>query len=393
MRSALRTARSVEPHAVTLRTGERLYEKPAPAFTIIAADRRIAERIESADAYEAAVAFIRGDIDVAGDLVAAIRWKSAATPHGLLSSVRAKLARFAAVGAQYWFQSRGRAAANIQYHYDASDDFYRLFLDARMVYSCAYFKERSWSLEQAQAAKLEYICRKLDVQPRERFLDIGCGWGALVLHAAAKHAAITTGCTLSRNQFETARERARDLGLESSVTILQTDYRDLQGSYDKISSVGMFEHVGRKRIRQYFETCYRLLAPGGLFLNHSVIRPQTVKETAETVFWTKQVFPGAQTVPLSEVIRAAEEAGFETLDVENLRSHYALTCRAWADALRRNEAEAVRLVGRRKYRSWLLLFAGASAAFEEGQTDLCQVLFAKRSHPQPRKLTRDHMRL
>jgi cyclopropane-fatty-acyl-phospholipid synthase len=376
-----------------LRTGERLFGKPSPRFTIVAANRRVAEFIESADCYQAAKAFVRGDIDVAGDLVAAIRWKFQTPSRGAAAWLKHKTARVAALGMQAWIQTRQRAAANIQYHYDTSDDFYRLFLDSRMVYSCAYFKDPSWSLDQAQAAKLEYICRKLDLQPGERFLDIGCGWGALVAQAAGNHGVAATGCTLSRNQFEGARERARTAGLEDRVTIFDMDYRDLHGSFDKIASVGMFEHVGKRRVRQYFDTCYHLLRPGGLFLNHSIIRPQVVKETAETVFWTRQVFPGAETVPLARVIREAEEAGFEVLDVENLRTHYALTCRAWVDGLRRNEAECVRLAGREKYRSWLLLLAGASLTFEQGETDLCQVLLAKRNHPQPRKLTRDHMRI
>jgi cyclopropane-fatty-acyl-phospholipid synthase len=339
------------------------------------------------------MAFVSGEFDVSGDLFAAIRWKMDAPSRGIAGWARRTTARLASLGVERWFQTRRQAARNIQYHYDASNDFYELFLDSRLVYSCAYFKDPAWSIDQAQAAKLEYICRKLDVQPGERFLDIGCGWGALILRAAGEHGAVATGCTLSRNQFQTAKQRIRENGLDGRVTVLETDYRDLEGCYDKIASVGMFEHVGRKRLGEYFRKCYSLLAPGGLFLNHGVIRPQLVKETAETVFWTKQVFPGAQTVHLADVILEAENAGFEVLDVENLRPHYALTCRAWVERLRQHEAECLRLVGREKYRSWLLLLAAASFAFEDGQTDLCQVLLAKRSHPRGRKMSRDHMRV
>lgn len=364
-----------------------------PQFAIHTSGDKTAEWIENADAYQMAMVFVCGEVDVSGDLFAAIRWKMDAPSRGFAGRARRVMARLASLGVQRWFQTRRQAARNIQYHYDASNDFYELFLDSRLVYSCAYFKDPGWSIDQAQAAKLEYICRKLDVQPGERFLDIGCGWGALILHAAGEHGAVATGCTLSHNQFERAKQRIRENGLDGRVTVLEIDYRDLEGSYDKIASVGMFEHVGRKRLGEYFRKCYSLLAPGGLFLNHGVIRPQLVKETAETVFWTRQVFPGAQTVHLADVILEAENAGFEVLDVENLRPHYALTCRAWVERLRQNEAECLRLVGREKYRSWLLLLAAASFAFEDGQTDLCQVLLAKRSHPRGPKMSRDHMRV
>ncbi len=393
--SELIPAPAAQPsYEVVTRQGRRVAAGDGPPqFTIHLTDGQTVEWVVNSDAYQMAVAFVRGEFDVSGDLLAAIRWKMGAPGRGFAGWVRRVTARLASLGAQRWFQTRRQAARNIQYHYDASNEFYELFLDSRLVYSCAYFKDPGWSIDQAQAAKLEYICRKLDVQPGERFLDIGCGWGALILHAAGEHGAIATGCTLSRNQFERAKQRILENGLDARATVLLTDYRNLEGSYDKIASVGMFEHVGRKRLGEYFRKCYSLLSPGGLFLNHGVIRPQLVKETAETVFWTRHVFPGAQTVHLADVILEAEHAGFELLDVENLRPHYALTCRAWVERLRQNEVECLRLVGREKYRSWLLLLAAASFAFEDGQTDLCQALLAKRSHPSGRKMTRDHMRV
>jgi cyclopropane-fatty-acyl-phospholipid synthase len=356
------------------------------------ADENAATWIRRADAYQTAVAFSRGDFDVSGDFLAAVRWKTAVPSHGIGGLARGIALRLATLGFERWFQTRRRAAKNIRYHYDASNAFYELFLDSRLVYSCAYFKNPAWSIDEAQEAKLEYICRKLDVKSGDRFLDIGCGWGALVLHAG-RHGATATGCTLSRNQFDGAKQRIKENGLAGRVTVLETDYRNLKGSYDKIASVGMFEHVGRKRLGEYFRKCHALLAPNGLFLNHGIIRPQLVKETAETVFWTRQVFPGAQIVHLSDVIVEAEKAGFEVLDVENLRPHYALTCRAWVERLRQNESECVRLASREKYRSWLLLLAAAAFTFEDGQTDLCQVLLAKRLHPHGRRMNRDHMRV
>lgn len=381
-------------YEILTRSGHRFaFGAGRPQFVIHVADEDAAEWIERADAYQAAMAFYRGEFDVSGDFLAAVRWKTAVWTHGIGGLARRMAGRLATLNLGRWFQTRRRAAENIRYHYDASNGFYELFLDSRLVYSCAYFKDTTWSIDEAQAAKLEYICRKLDVRSGDRFLDIGCGWGALILHAAEQHSATATGCTLSRNQFNGAQQRIRDNGLEGQVTVLETDYRDLEGSYDKIASVGMFEHVGRKRLGEYFKKCYALLAPSGLFLNHGVIRPQLVKETAETVLWTRQVFPGAQTVHLADVILEAEKAGFEVLDVENLRPHYALTCRAWVERLRRNEAECLRLAGREKYRSWLLLLAAAAFTFEDGQTDLCQVLLAKRSHPHGRPMNRDHMRV
>ena len=362
-----------------------------PQFVIHVADEDAANWIRHADAYQAAVAFSRGEFDISGDFWAAVRWKTAMWSQGAEGLARGIALRLATLGFERCFQTRRRAAENIRYHYDASNSFYELFLDSRLVYSCAYFKDAGWSIDEAQAAKLEYICRKLDLQSGDRFLDIGCGWGALVLQAAGQHGATATGCTLSRNQFDGANQRIQENGLAGRVTVLETDYRNLEGSYDKIASVGMFEHVGSKRLGEYFRKCHALLAPKGLFLNHGIIRPQLVKETAETVFWTRQVFPGAQIVHLSDVILEAEKAGFEVLDVENLRPHYALTCRAWVERLRQNESECVRLAGREKYRSWLLLLAAAAFTFEDGLTDLCQVLFAKRSHPHGRKMSRDHM--
>src|SRR5579885_481212 len=200
--SELIPAPAAQPsYEVVTRQGRRVAAGDGPPqFTIHLTDGQTVEWVVNSDAYQMAVAFVRGEFDVSGDLLAAIRWKMGAPGRGFAGWVRRVTARLASLGAQRWFQTRRQAARNIQYHYDASNEFYELFLDSRLVYSCAYFKDPGWSIDQAQAAKLEYICRKLGVQPGERFLDIGCGWGALILHAAGEHGAIATGCTLSRNQ-------------------------------------------------------------------------------------------------------------------------------------------------------------------------------------------------
>jgi cyclopropane-fatty-acyl-phospholipid synthase len=300
-------------------------------------------------------------------------------------------ARFSPAKFESLFQTKDRAARNIRHHYDCSNEFYQQFLDSRMVYSCAYFEEPDWSLEQAQAAKLDHICRKLDIHGGEQFLDIGCGWGALVLCAAERYGAFSTGCTLSKRQFEYASNYANNSPARSRVLFLESDCRDVTGRFDKIASVGMFEHVGRRRLAGYFRKMVSLLSDHGLFLNHGIIRPQLVSDSAETVFLRKKVFPGGELTHLSDVTRIAETAGFEVLDIENLRPHYALTCRAWVRRLQQNAAECLRYVDAARYRTWLLYLAGSAYSFESGQTDVYQILMAKRAFPHHRRLTRDYM--
>jgi cyclopropane-fatty-acyl-phospholipid synthase len=271
------------------------------------------------------------------------------------------------------FQSKAQAARNIRFHYDRSNEFFQLFLDPRMVYSCAYFRSPGMTLEDAQIAKLNHICRKLDLQPGERFLDVGCGWGALISHAAARYRAVATGCTLSRAQYAWAAAR-----LEGLASVLERDYRDLGGRYDKIASVGMFEHVGRRRAREYFRKMANLLAPNGLFLNHAIARAQGVRDDAASLFVSRNIFPGGQLIHLCETIRAAEDSGFEVLDVENLRPHYALTCRLWGQRLAANREAALRLVDEPTFRAWRVWLAGSALSFEDGFSSVYQVLLSKR---------------
>jgi cyclopropane-fatty-acyl-phospholipid synthase len=246
------------------------------------------------------------------------------------------------------------------------------------------------SLEQAQLAKLDLICRKLALQPGQRFLDVGCGWGALVMHAASRYGIVAAGCTLSPQQAADARASVRAQGLESRVRIIECDYRDLAPAFDRIASIGMFEHVGRRRLEEYFGRIRALLAPDGLFLNHGIVRPEPGGEPSITVRWQQAVFPGAQLVHMSEVFRAAERAGFEILDAENIRPHYALTCREWVARLLRNRDACLRAVDQPTYRSWLLVLAGAAVSFEQGGMDVFQLLLAPRGSP-VRPWTRDYM--
>jgi cyclopropane-fatty-acyl-phospholipid synthase len=334
-------------------------------------------QLARANAYSLAMAYVRGSIDVQGDLIEAVR-------HHLASAKRGWQTRLVDAACRWtpWRLLQGRlgraaAARNIRFHYDRSNDFYRLFLDSQLVYSCAYFRREDDALDQAQINKLDHICRKLRLQPGNRFLDIGCGWGALILHAARRFGAAATGCTLSARQYEYARERIRVEGA-SNVSVREADYRDVDGQFDKIASVGMFEHVGLAQLRAYFRKAYELLAPNGLFLNHGITRPASVRADAQSMFIARKVFPGSQLVRLDQVIHAAEAVGFEVLDVENLYKHYARTARMWVERLTANREACLKTVPEETWRTWRLYLAGCSLAFEEGGMGLHQVLFAKR---------------
>ncbi|MFN0168549.1 MAG: class I SAM-dependent methyltransferase [Bryobacteraceae bacterium] len=358
--------------------------RPRPAaFSFQALGPQEAEALEKGDIYSAALAFIEDRIDVEGDLFAALRALVMRPRSSLRNRLLTLIARLDSLRWERWSQGRARARSNIEFHYDHPAAFYRQFLDARMVYSCAYFEDPQWTLEEAQLAKLDLICRKLGLCSGERFLDIGCGWGALVFHAVANYGVRATGCTLSRRQSDAP------IGWQDpNAAILYRDYRDFTGRFDKIASVGMFEHVGIRRLPEYFRKMAELLADDGLFLNHGIARPRTVKPGPDWIFLQKRVFPGGDLPPLDEVVRQAEIAGFEVLDVENLRPHYALTCRTWVERLRANEEACRTLVGGKVYRTWLLYLAASAVCFADGYTDVHQVLMAKRAHPAPRRLSR-----
>lgn len=341
-----------------------------------------------ADAYRVATAFVHGQIDIDGDLLAAVRWWSASHVDGLRDWALSMLSR---LRLESWFQAKDRARRNARFHYDRSNHFYEQFLDSRMVYSCAYFADRRWSLDEAQVAKLDYICHKLDLRTGDLFLDVGCGWGALLIHAAERFGASTVGCTLSAQQLAYARAAAAHRGLQGRVLVEDLDYRDVPGPFDKIASVGMYEHVGRRRLGRYFETLARLLEADGLLLNHGLARPEDARDDGSTVFLQRHVFPGGELPKLGDIVRSAERSGLEVLDVENLRPHYALTCAAWVANLTAHRDACLTLIDATTYRTWLLYLAAAAVSFERGQTELYQTLLAKRSARASRRLTRRHM--
>jgi len=298
---------------------------------------------------------------------------------------------------------RGGAEA-IQFHYDLSNDFYALWLDKRMTYTCAYFRNANDDLETAQLAKLDHICRKLRLKKGERLLDIGCGWGSLIIYAVENYGVEAVGITLSEAQAELARQRIEDHRLSERCTVRLQDYRDLPDAdrFDKIVSVGMMEHVAEKDQPEYFAIAFRALQPGGLFLDHFIVsnrtarRSNTVGEEISRRLWKrdafmdKYVFPDGRLVALGSAIASAERAGFETRDVESLREHYAMTLRAWLRGLEKRKADALRLVGEKTYRIWRLAFSASANGFSSGSLNLTQLLLSRHAGGDSRlPLTRD----
>lgn len=345
--------------------------------------------------------YFQGLIDIDGDLYSALELRHYLTSLQLSLVEKTMLAAKALTirpdshelsGSRKWTRNLGQKlglgpskALNrdaISFHYDVSNDFYALWLDEQMVYSCAYYEEASQSLEQAQCNKLDHICRKLRLKPGERLLDIGCGWGALVCWAAEHYGVDAHGITLSRNQYDHAQRTIRRRGLEQKVTVELTDYRDLKGEaeYDKLSSVGMFEHVGLKNLPAYFSIANRLLKPGGLFLNHGITSDEGGwKKSVSTEFINRYVFPDGQLETISTVQQLMEGAKFEIHDVESLRKHYELTLREWVRRLDAHHEEALEHVTESVYRIWRLYMAACAMQFDEGNTGVYQILASKRA--------------
>jgi len=286
----------------------------------------------------------------------------------------------------------------IRYHYDVGDDFFGLWLDRRRVYSCAYFKTPEDTLEAAQEQKLDHICRKLMLREGERFLDIGCGWGALIQWAAEHYGVRATGITLSQNQYDYARARIHEAGLDGRCEVRLLDYRDVPEDqpYDKIASVGMFEHVGRRNFPVYFGKIRRLLREGGMVLNHGItLNAPEQDELGSDIgrFIDEYVFPGGELSHVSRVMQDMSAQGLECTDTESLRPHYARTLWHWVDRLEANRAAAVQKVGEKAYRIWRIYMAGSAHAFERGWMSIYQIL-ATRPRTDGRfvlPLTRDYM--
>ncbi len=273
--------------------------------------------------------------------------------------------------------------AYIQFHYDLSNEFYALWLDPEMVYSCAYYTDWTNTLEQAQRDKLEMICRKLRLKPGETMLDIGCGWGGLVCYAARKYGVKAHGITLSERQLEFARDKVRRLGLEDQVTLELCDYMEAGGRYDKIASIGMYEHIGLKNIPDYMRKVRSLLNDDGIFLNHAISAkasrsrwwPELRRPEKKAI--QKYIFPGGELDDIGHSLQAMEIAGFEVCDVEGWREHYARTTKLWCERLTERRTEAIAQVGEEKYRIWVAYLAGVSLAFTRGTLRIFQTVATK----------------
>jgi cyclopropane-fatty-acyl-phospholipid synthase len=343
-------------------------------------------------------AFIRGELNVTGDIFSVfsvgeyILVRPMCYRAALLQRITATLCNIKHLVHDGRRHSPGRDRSSIAYHYDQPFEFYRAWLGRTLAYSCAYFRDDSESLDQAQENKLDLICRKLRLQPFEQFLDIGCGWGSLILHAARDYGAYAHGITLSESQARTAAERIEEAQLTQSCKVELRDYRSLRDialPFDKIASVGMFEHVGLKNLPTYFSVVRSALKPGGVFLNHGIARSHQAPARRSS-FLDRYVFPDGELVTLSQAAAAAEAAGFEVRDVENLREHYDLTLRRWVEDLQRNEAAVRAHVSEATYRIWLLYMAGSAASFRRGDIGVYQVLLSRPDRGQSRlALTRE----
>lgn len=297
-----------------------------------------------------------------------------------------------------WWHSRVADRKHISHHYDVSNEFYQLWLDSRRVYSCAYFRQPDDSLDLAQEQKLEHICRKLDLKPDETFLDIGCGWGGLMLWAAEHYHVRAVGITLSQSQHDYVQEQISQRGLQDRCEVRLMDYRDVPESeqYDKIASVGMFEHVGNKNLPLYFGKIYRMLKPGGLVMNHGITAAATNRAglgSGIAEFINDYVFPGGELAHVSSVLEVMSQQKLECHDAECLRPHYAKTLWHWVERLEASEREAKRLVGEDKYRTWQIYMAGSAHAFDRGWLSIFQILGSKPlpNGVVPYPLTREHV--
>jgi cyclopropane-fatty-acyl-phospholipid synthase len=319
-------------------------------------------------------AYVEGLIDVEGSVEDILDMAHRLAEAG--SGTESRLTRIV----RHFQHSKKSDQEAVQYHYDVSNDFYQAWLDPRMVYSCAYFENGDESLEEAQLKKIDHILTKVQLRQDQRLLDIGCGWGALVIRAAQKFGARCVGITLSQRQFELATERVRAAGLQDQVEIRLQDYRDVQGPFDRITSVGMFEHVGLDYLQGYFARIRELLTDDGWVLNHGIT--STDANDGETShgggrFIDRYVFPQGELPHISTVLRTLQAGGLEALDVESLRRHYARTTGLWSQAFEAAGDRLRTLVDERRWRIWRVYLAGCQWAFEHDEISLYQVLCRK----------------
>lgn len=377
------------PVAIEAYDGTRLGPPGAPAKLVIRTPDALRRIVTSPGELGIGRAYVAGDLDVEGDIFAALALRDRfpdvrLSPAQLLRIVRylgpARLRPPAPPPEEVRLRgrrhSRERDAAAVAHHYDVSNEFYRLVLGPSLTYSCAVFEHEGATLEEAQAAKYDLICRKLGLREGMRLLDVGCGWGGMVMHAATGYGVSAVGVTVSQRQAELAEKRIAEAGLADRVHIRLQDYRDVHdGPYDAISSIGMFEHVGEARLAGYFRALHSLLRPGGRLLNHGISRPPGDKARFQRAsFIDRYVFPDGELHEVGRVVSVAQQSGFEVRHVESLREHYTLTLGRWVANLEREWDRAVAEVGLARARIWRLYMAASAINFEEGRTQIHQVL-------------------
>ena len=362
------------PLRVELWNGQRIdFSSDTPRVTIRVPHARALRYLLSPSLYNLGKAYVEGAIDVEGrasDMIAVV------------NALAARHARRWPRLRLGWRRSHSRArdAAAIGYHYDVSNEFYGAWLDPNMVYSCAYFEHGDESLAAAQHKKIDHILRKIDLRPGHTLLDIGCGWGALVRRAAEHYGARCVGITLSENQARLAREQIERAGLERQVEIRLQDYRDVEGSFDRITSVGMFEHVGVENLAPYFRKINSLLTDDGVVMNHGLTTTDVQERAAPYgggEFIQRYVFPHGELAHVSAVLRAMQEGGLEARDVENLRRHYARTCALWTENFEANADQIRRLTDPRRFRIWHVYLAGCTHAFAHDWISVYQIVCGK----------------
>lgn len=375
------------PAALVLPGGQRIGSDDA-RVTVHVNDMRALAHVAAGQVGKLAEDYVEGRVEIDGsmrDLMASASQlvggdPTAGVEHGPWRWWRGLMRR----GKSLNRHSAEADARQVQFHYDVSDDFYALWLDPRRVYSCAYYGEPSMTLARAQEAKLDHICRKLMLRAGERFLDVGAGWGGLLLWAAEHYGVQATGITLSRNQHAHVNRLIQERGLAGRVRMELLDYRALPDDepWDKIASVGMFEHVGAAQLPTYFSKLIRLLKPGGLLMNHGITAGGTRNAQLGAgigEFIERYIFPGGELLHLSHVLRELSDAGLEALDIENLRPHYARTLWAWSDGLESQLGRAREITGEKVVRAYRLYLAGCAMSFEQGWISLQQILASRPS--------------
>ena len=358
---------------VELWTGTRVALADSPKVRIRLAGPAAARHLMKPSLDSLGEAFVEGEIEVDGAMRDVIEIASTLAASEDTAQGKGRLPN--------WFTRHSRRSdrSAIEYHYDVSNEFYAMWLDPQMVYSCAYFPSGSENLAAAQVAKLDHVCRKLKISPGDRLLDIGCGWGALALHAASRYGARVVGITLSQNQFRLASERVAAAGLTERIEIRRQDYRDVPRTerFDRISSIGMFEHVGLKNLGEYFRIVHDLLRPGGVALNHGITSSDTESRSVGLGagdFIDRYVFPEGELPHVSLAIRELSAAKLELTDAESLRRHYARTLWTWSDAFERHLPRLTELAGARRARIWRAYLAGCAYAFQNSWINIYQLL-------------------